>query len=60
MRPSHLREKAGQFIDLLPDKPQDEDMELEEDFNDDDDDDPDPPDDLEGGPRKIRRRNLTI
>ena len=51
-----LREKAGQFIDLLPDKPQDEDMELEEDFNDDDDDDPDPPDDLEGGPRKIRRR----
>ena len=52
-----LREKAGQFIDLLPDKPQDDDMELEEDFNDDDDDDdPDPPDDLEGGPRKIRRR----
>ena len=31
-----LREKAGQFIDLLPDKPQDDDMELEEDLNDDD------------------------
>ena len=51
-----LREKAGQFIDLL--KPQDDDMELEEDLTDDDDDGPDPRDDLEGGPRKIRCASL--
>lgn len=50
-----LAERAGQFVDLLPDKPVEEDMELKEDL----DEEPEyvnPHPEVEGGPRKIRRR----
>ena len=50
---SHLRHNAGQFIDLVPSIPQDDDFELKEDM----DVEPEAPDPhSEGGPRKVRRR----